>query len=85
MPQRWLKLAVGDFYREPLLEFLRYLALREPMRRQGQPALRMVCRAQSIETPESTRQDNLGESGPLAPPVIPNAAQIIIRAGAGAG
>ena len=53
---------------------------RHPMRGQREPALRMVCRAQTVKFPDCARQNAVVELLALAPPAIPNATQITVRA-----
>ena len=44
----------------------------------------MIGRAEAMETPERAGQNNFGELLAFAPPVVPNPAQISVRAGLGA-
>jgi hypothetical protein len=57
----------------------------QPVRRQRQPPLRMVRRAQAVEFPDRARQEAACQFVAVAPPTIPGASQIgvgtLLRAG----
>src|SRR5439155_6052699 len=85
LQQRHFKFVIRDGRAEPLLQLVRQMARGQPMRGEGEPTLRMVGRAKPAETPQTARQNEIGELLPLAPPMVPDAAQVMVRAGPGAG
>ena len=56
------------------------ISVRQPVRRQREPPLRMIGRAQAVKFPGRARQDAIVKFIALAPPEIPDAAQIAVRA-----
>src|SRR5207248_4836307 len=74
VPERFLQVVVVYVGGEPEFEFVRQGTGGKPVGGEGEPALRMVGRAESVEAPQFPRQDEIGELLPFTPPVIPNAA-----------
>src|SRR5205823_5213338 len=68
--------AIGDLLKAPLLELADQIAIHRPLGGQSQPPLRMVGRTQAMESPEIGGQNAVGERITLAPPKIPNGAEV---------
>ncbi len=51
------------------------MIVRQPVRRQGEPALGMICRTQAVKFPDCPGQEAVGKFIALAPPGIPRTPQ----------
>ena len=51
------------------------------MRRQGQPALRMIGRSQPVKAPQGSRERAIAERFALAPPDIPETSHVVVSRG----
>ena len=48
------------------------------MRGEGESALRMIGRAQAVESPQTAWKNILGKRIPLSPPAIPDASNVVV-------
>ena len=83
--ERSRELTVGQACGAPGLQAGGKIATSEPMGCQSESALGMVGRALPMEMPETAWQDAILVLLPVAPPAIPDAAEIALRYGSSSG
>src|SRR5438067_373099 len=74
----------GQLTSAPLFEFRGQLAIQRPAGGEREPALGMIGGSQRVKMPKRARQDAIGEFIAFAPPLVPDAPQISVRARLGA-
>src|SRR5262249_7911196 len=72
-----------DIAGAPVFQFRCQFAIQRPTRRECEAALRVIGRTQAMKPPDISRQYAIREFVALAPPLIPDAADVVISPGLG--
>src|ERR1700756_4702607 len=79
--QRIHELPVWMLRSEPRFEPGNQVARRQPMCGESEASWRVVCRKEAVEAPRAAGQNKICEFFALAPPLVPDGAEIFVRSG----